>query len=115
MSSAFESFMLLSLSCYCPGMPRRLPPLKALKAFEAAARHENFTQAADELCVTQGAVSHQVKALEAELGLKSIAIARGSSSPMPVAVILRPYGMLSIGLPTARSDCYAGRIRACLP
>jgi LysR family glycine cleavage system transcriptional activator len=51
-------------------MPRRLPPLNALKAFEAAARHESFTRAAAELCVTQGAVSHQVKALEAELGLK---------------------------------------------
>jgi hypothetical protein len=38
--------------------------------FEAAARHQNFTRAAHELCVTQGAVSHQVKALEAELGLK---------------------------------------------
>jgi LysR family glycine cleavage system transcriptional activator len=51
-------------------MPRRLPPLNALKAFEAAARHESFTRAAEELCVTQGAVSHQVKALESELGLK---------------------------------------------
>src|SRR5713226_5962485 len=51
-------------------MPRRLPPLNALKAFEAAARHESFTRAAEELCVTQGAVSHQVKALEAELGVK---------------------------------------------
>ncbi len=51
-------------------MPRRLPPLNALKTFEAAARHASFTQAAEELCVTQGAVSHQVKALEAELGLK---------------------------------------------
>lgn len=51
-------------------MPRRLPPLNALRAFEAAARHESFTRAAEELCVTQGAVSHQVKALEGELGLK---------------------------------------------
>ena len=51
-------------------MPRRLPQLNALKAFEAAARHESFTRAAEELCVTQGAVSHQVKALESELGLK---------------------------------------------
>jgi LysR family glycine cleavage system transcriptional activator len=49
---------------------RRLPPLNALKSFEAAARHESFTRAAAELCVTQGAVSHQVKALEAELGIK---------------------------------------------
>ena len=51
-------------------MARRLPQLNALKAFEAAARHESFTRAAEELCVTQGAVSHQVKALEADLGLK---------------------------------------------
>src|SRR5215207_9221997 len=51
-------------------MLRRLPPLNALKAFEAAALHESFTRAAQELCVTQGAVSHQVKALEAEIGVK---------------------------------------------
>jgi DNA-binding transcriptional LysR family regulator len=49
---------------------RRLPALNALKAFEAAARHESFTRAAEELFVTQGAVSHQVKALEEELGVK---------------------------------------------
>ena len=51
-------------------MLRRLPPLNAVKAFEAAARSESFTRAAQELNVTQGAVSHQVKALEATLGLK---------------------------------------------
>ncbi len=51
-------------------MVRRLPSLNALKAFEAAARYESFTKAADELSVTQGAVSHQVKALEADLGLR---------------------------------------------
>ncbi len=51
-------------------MLRRLPPLNALKAFEAAARSESFTRAAEELGVTQGAVSHQVKALEATLGIK---------------------------------------------
>lgn len=51
-------------------MRPHLPPLNALKAFEAAARHESFTRAAKELCVTQGAVSHQVKALEAELAIK---------------------------------------------
>src|SRR5467141_4407393 len=53
-----------------PSMLRRLPSLNALKAFEAAARHESFTRAADELSVTQGAVSHQVKALELELGIR---------------------------------------------
>ena len=51
-------------------MLRRLPVLNALKSFEAAARHESFTRAAEELNVTQGAVSHQVKALEQELGVK---------------------------------------------
>jgi LysR family glycine cleavage system transcriptional activator len=51
-------------------MIRRLPQLNALKSFEAAARHESFTRAAEELCVTQGAVSQQVKSLEADLGIK---------------------------------------------
>jgi len=47
-----------------PPSSRRLPPLNAVRAFEAAARHCSFTRAADELFVTQGAVSHQVKLLE---------------------------------------------------
>jgi LysR family glycine cleavage system transcriptional activator len=51
-------------------MSRRLPPLNALRAFEAAARCVSFTRAAQELAVTQGAISHQVKALEARLGLR---------------------------------------------
>ena len=51
-------------------MRRSLPPLNALRSFDAAARHQSFTRAAEELCVTQGAVSHQVKALEVELGLQ---------------------------------------------
>jgi LysR family glycine cleavage system transcriptional activator len=50
-------------------MVRQLPSLNGLKSFEAAARHQSFTRAAEELNVTQGAVSHQVKTLEAELGL----------------------------------------------
>ncbi len=47
--------------------PRRMPSLDALRAFEVAARRLSFTVAADELCVTQGAVSQRIKALEAEL------------------------------------------------
>ena len=47
----------------------RLPPLNALRAFEAAARHMSFKKAARELHVTAGAVSHQVKLLEAHLGM----------------------------------------------
>ncbi len=43
---------------------RRLPPLNALRAFESAARHLSFTKAAEELSVTPGAISQQIKALE---------------------------------------------------
>lgn len=46
----------------------RLPSLSGLRAFEAAARHLSFTRAARELHVTQGAISHQIRALEEELG-----------------------------------------------
>lgn len=45
-------------------------PLNALRTFEAAARHQSFLKAADELAVTPGAVSRQIKALEIELGLR---------------------------------------------
>jgi LysR family glycine cleavage system transcriptional activator len=48
---------------------RRLPPLTALRAFEAAARHGSFVKAAAELSVTPGAISQQVKGLEQLLGL----------------------------------------------
>lgn len=48
-------------------MPRRLPPLTSLRAFEAAGRKLSFTEAAQELTVTQAAISHQIKALEEHL------------------------------------------------
>lgn len=51
-------------------MSQRLPPIAALRALEAAARHLNFTKAADELSVTQSAISHQVRHLEELWGLK---------------------------------------------
>ena len=50
------------------GMSYRLPPLNALRAFEAAARHLSFKKAADELAVTPTAVSHQLRGLEDSLG-----------------------------------------------
>ncbi len=53
-------------------LTRRLPSLSALTAFEAFARHGRMTRAADELCVTHGAVSRQIKALEAQLGAKLV-------------------------------------------
>ena len=51
-------------------MAARLPPLNALKAFEASARQLSFTRAAEELFVTQAAISHQIKSLEEHLGIK---------------------------------------------
>lgn len=54
----------------CKFMLKRLPPLNALKAFESAARNLSFTKAADELFVTQAAVSHQIKSLENYLSIK---------------------------------------------
>ncbi|CAJ0705790.1 transcriptional regulator GcvA [Ralstonia holmesii] len=54
-------------------MARRLPPLNALRVFEVAGRHLSFSRAADELCVTNAAVSHQIKQLEDHLGKKLFA------------------------------------------
>ncbi|WP_423956104.1 LysR family transcriptional regulator [Bradyrhizobium sp.] len=51
-------------------MSYRLPPLNGLRAFEASARHLSFKRAADELSVTPGAISQQVKSLEASLGVQ---------------------------------------------
>lgn len=48
---------------------RRLPPLAAVRVFEAAARHENFTRAAAELGMTQAAVSYQIRLIEERLGV----------------------------------------------
>lgn len=49
---------------------RKLPPLKALHAFEVASRLTSFIKAADELCVTPSAISHRIQALERELGVQ---------------------------------------------
>lgn len=54
-------------SCSAMG---KLPSLTAIRVFDAAARHENFTRAADELGLTQSAVSHQVRMLEEQLGMR---------------------------------------------
>ena len=50
-------------------MPRSLPPLTSLRAFEAAARSLSFTRAARELHVTPAAISHQIRGLEKYLGV----------------------------------------------
>lgn len=50
-------------------MTKKLPSLKSLRVFESVARNQSFRKAADELCVTHSAVSHQIKLLEEELGV----------------------------------------------
>src|SRR5919205_3278723 len=51
-------------------MTRRLPPFRPLIAFDAVARHRSFTRAADELGVTQSAISHQIRKLEEFFGVQ---------------------------------------------
>ncbi|MEP6943248.1 MAG: transcriptional regulator GcvA [Betaproteobacteria bacterium] len=53
-------------------MATRLPPMSALRAFEAAARTGSLTRAAEALHVTHGAISHQIKALEADVGVRLV-------------------------------------------
>jgi LysR family transcriptional regulator, glycine cleavage system transcriptional activator len=69
---------------------RRLPPLAAIRAFEAAARHESFTAAAAELGLTQAAVSYQVKALEERLGAPLFLRERGRARLTPLGLRLLP-------------------------
>ena len=69
---------------------RRLPPLAAVRAFEAAARTENFTAAAAELGMTQAAVSYQVKSLEERLGAPLFVRERGRVRLTPLASRLLP-------------------------
>ena len=69
---------------------RRLPPLSAVRAFEAAARTENFTAAAAELGLTQAAVSYQVKALEERLGAALFVREKGRARLTPLGQRLLP-------------------------
>lgn len=67
-------------------MPRRLPNLNQLRAFEAAARLGSFKAAAEELNVTQAAVSHQIKALEESLGFALFRRTARSVEPLEAAL-----------------------------
>ena len=69
---------------------RKLPPLAAIRAFEAAARTENFTAAAAELGMTQAAVSYQVKSLEERLGAPLFVREKGRVRLTPLGVRLLP-------------------------
>ena len=84
---------------------RKLPPLNAVRTFEAAARHVSFTKAADELNVTHGAVSRQVALLEEWFGVKlfrrapsQLALTEaGQTYYREVTAILDRLAMTSIG------------------
>lgn len=69
---------------------RRLPPLAAVRVFEAAGRHENFTNAAAELGMTQAAVSYQVRLLEERLGAPLFLREKGRARLSPLGTRLLP-------------------------
>ena len=84
-------------------MSYRLPPLNALRAFEAAARHLSFKNAATELSVTPTAVSHQIKLLEEFLGL---ALFRRLTR----ALELTPQGEVMLPKVRAGLECFAAAV-----
>lgn len=83
---------------------KRLPSMQTLRAFEAAARHENYSAAAHELGVTHGAVSHRIRELETQLGVTLFKRAGRAMTPSREAVTLlaqvrEALGMLERALP----------------
>ena len=84
--------------------PRRLPPLTQLRAFEAAARHRSFKRAAQELSVTPAAISHQIRELEARLGVALFE--RRTRQVLPTARARQLYPVLRDGF-----DAFAEALR----
>jgi len=87
---------------------KRLPPLKAMQAFEAAGRHQSLKMAADELCVTTGAISQQIKLLEQHLEVdlfkrlnKSVRLTEAGRACLPM--IEQGFEMLSDAAAMAQS------------
>ena len=95
----------ISLTDAYPAMVRRLPPLNALRTFEAAARHESFTRAAEELAVTQGAVSQQIKALELALGVRLFTRAHQKLSLTEPGRQYQGVVRDALDSPVARTEC----------
>lgn len=94
-------------------MNRPLPPLNALRAFEAAARHLSFTKAAEELNVTPGAVSHQIKALEEMLNVplfhrltRSLRLTVAGQAALPT--LIQGFDKLAQGVEQLRAHCESG-------
>jgi LysR family transcriptional regulator, glycine cleavage system transcriptional activator len=96
-------------------MAHRLPPLNALRTFEAAARHLSFTKAADELFVTQAAVSHQIRTLEEHLGAPLFRRMNRALMLTDVGQALLPsvreaFDRLSAGVRRAQDLCCGGAL-----
>lgn len=96
-------------------MTRRLPPFPAIRAFEAAARHLSFKQAADELNVTQSAISHQIKALERYLGVvlfrrkpQGVDLTDAGKTYLPL--IGGALSRIASASEQLRADCLSGRL-----
>jgi len=91
----------------------RLPPLSAMRSFEAAARHMSFTKAAAELFVTQAAISHQIKALEQDLGVplfrrlnRSLALTDQGQTLLPY--VRTAFDQLTAGVRQLEQLCCSG-------
>ncbi|MHA6769843.1 LysR family transcriptional regulator [Sphingobium ummariense] len=96
-------------------MDRAQLPLNALRAFEASARHLNFTRAAIELCVSQGAVSQQVAGLEARLGASLFRrLPRGLALTDEGVALLPVLGGAFDGIGAALDRIASGRPREAL-
>ncbi len=94
-------------------MARRLPPLKALRAFETAGRHLSFTKAAAELNVTPAAISHQVKALEELLEVplfrrmtRALRLTDAGQAALPT--LSQGFDKLTLGVEQMRAHCESG-------
>jgi len=86
-------------------MTFRLPPLNALRAFEAAARHLSFKQAAQELSVTPTAISHQIKLLEQALDLQLF-------TRLTRALELTPQGLAMLPKVREGLNCFAAAVES---
>jgi len=105
---------------YIAFMSQRLPPLNALRAFEAAARHLSFRKAAEELHVTPAAISHQIKLIEETLGVtlfrrltRAIALSPAGRSFLPK--LSEGFAQIAAAVEQVRAHESAGTLTVNVP
>lgn len=100
-------------------MSRHLPPLNAIRVFEAAARHQSFVRAAEELHVSPAAVSQQIKLLEDYLGVvlfkRGKKLALGESSVAVLPLVTDAFDQLERAMAKVRVDSIAGPLVVSAP